>query len=188
MDRTVRRQAAYDLSCPKESLAVAQVEERNFASSIYRADGCERREEYLVRCAVLACMAEKTAAIRAREAQREAASAGWPASYADPGPAAAPASAGPSPGPAPAGGAYVTMRLTNLCPQKVLLFRGRDPRSSGGRSDSIGANTTMNFSGSEGDALWIVDERRTGLSSFSYSPSVRELYIDKSCTSFSTRR
>lgn len=186
MERTVRRRAAYDLSCPKESLAVEAVKERNFAVSVYGAKGCERREEYLVRCAVLSCTTEKTSEIAAREALREAQSSGWPESYADPGPATPPPSAGPAP--APAGRAYVSMRLTNLCPQKVLLFHGRDPRNSSGRSDSIGANTTMNVSGSEGDSLWIVDERRSGLSSFSYSAGVRELFINKSCSGFSTSR
>lgn len=196
MDRTVRRQAQYDLSCPKESLAVEQVKERNFASSIYRADGCERREEYLVRCGVIGCVTEKTAEIAAREAARERANAGWPAGFGEPSPppppasasASASASAGGGPEPAPAGRAFVSMRMTNLCPQKVLLFHGRDPRSSGGRSDSIGANGSMNVSGSEGDTIWIVDERRTGLSSFTYSPSVREIFITQSCTGFSTRR
>ena len=72
MERTVRRRAAYDLSCPKESLAVEAVKERNFAVSVYGAKGCERREEYLVRCAVLSCTTEKTSEIAAREALREA--------------------------------------------------------------------------------------------------------------------
>ncbi|MEZ4449646.1 MAG: hypothetical protein R3B09_09210 [Nannocystaceae bacterium] len=192
LDKTVRNRASLEFSCPSESLSVKQTEARSFSSGVFNASGCERTNEYLASCSLLMCTSEPTSAIAAREAakaRREDPANAWMLPAEPPPGGSTGPSSGPSqqPASAPAGRAFVTTRLTNLCPQKVLLFHGRDPRSSG-RSDSIGANTTMNVSGSEGDAIWIVDERRNGVSSFTYSAGVRELFISKSCTGFTTRR
>ncbi len=80
-------------------------------------------------------------------------------------------------------------RLTNLCGAKVLLWRGREPNGSGS-SDSLGANTQISLQGNAGDKIWIVDSSsdRQGVDSFTLDPAIDNVFIDKSCRQFTTRR
>ncbi|MFY0540901.1 hypothetical protein [Nannocystis pusilla] len=46
----------------------------------------------------------------------------------------------------------------------------------------------MSVQGNEGDTLWIVDDKGEGVSNFTYSKSVSQVFITKSCAGFSTSR
>lgn len=214
LDKAVRKRAASDFACPSDKLAVQEVEARAWNSGTYQVQGCERSETFYSVCSLLYCTTrttgERAHLLAAQDAEREAALAdrGAPSGddaysdagaqpdrgggYGAPPPRSsdppARSAAPPSRPAAPPSPKFVSMRLQNLCDKKVKLFHGRDPKYGSGRTDSIGANTIFNVSGKEGDMLWIVDDRNNGMSSFSLSSGVRELYINKMCTGFTTSR
>lgn len=191
LDNTVRERAAADFACDASSIELQETREGGFNTRYYRATGCDRSGEYVAECNLIACVSRSAAEQAELEARQQAALAEQEAAAAERRAAAAEreaASAPASSSTAPSGPVFVSMQLTNLCPQKVLLFRGRNPESSGGRHDSIGGNSIINVSGNEGDSIWIVDERRNGMSSFTYNRNVKNLFITKSCTGFSTSR
>lgn len=187
LDSSVRQRAAADFSCPADSLTIERTEDRGFNAGLYTARGCERSDQYSASCSLFGCRSHTQAEIAAREAEeqarREALAERRAAEAAARNDAAA---SGPASGPAPK--QFVSFSLHNLCKQKVLLFHGRHPRNSSGRTDQSSANSIMSIQGNEGDTLWIVDANNNGISSFTYSASVKELFITESCSGFSTSR
>ncbi|MCY1008178.1 hypothetical protein OV079_21985 [Nannocystis pusilla] len=188
LDQSVRTRAAADLSCSADSLKIDRVEDRGFNEGLYRAQGCERSQDYSAKCTLFGCRSHTPEEIAAREAEEEARYQAYRQQQAERQAAGGASSgSGSSSGGAPTS-TFVSTRLHNECPRKVLLFHGRHPRHSGGRTDSIGSNTTMSVQGNEGDTLWIVDDKGEGVSNFTYSKSVSQVFITKSCSGFSTSR
>ncbi|WP_434417557.1 hypothetical protein [Nannocystis pusilla] len=184
----MRTRAAADLSCSADSLKIDKVEDRGFNEGLYRAHGRERSQDYSARCTLFGCRSHTPEEIAAREAEEEARYQAYRQQQAERQAAGGASSGGGNSSSGDAGSRFVSTRLHNECPNKVLLFHGRHPRHSGGRTDSIGPNTIMSVQGNEGDTLWIVDDRGEGVSNFTYSKSVSQVFITKSCAGFSTRR
>lgn len=176
-----------DLVCAADSLAIEKTGEGGFNSGRYRATGCDRSGEYVAECNLFACVSRTPDELAAQEAERQAAAEARREEMAR-REAAAEQSGGGGGAPASSGPVRVSTRLTNLCSQTVRLFHGKKPGYSSGRTDSIGGNGIVNVSGNEGDTLWIVDERGDGMSSFSHNRNIKEIFITKSCTGFSTSR
>ncbi|WAS96912.1 hypothetical protein [Nannocystis punicea] len=183
LDPSVRQRAATDLSCSAESLKVEEVEDRGFNEGLYRAKGCERSQQYSARYTLFGCRSHTPEEIAAREAEEQARAEAYRRHQAE-----RQAAGGGSSGGGGSATKFTSTRVTNLCPDKGLLFHGRQPGHSGGRTDSISGNATFNVSGNEGDSLWIVDDKGEGVSSFTYSKSVDQIFITKSRFGFSTSR
>jgi hypothetical protein len=88
---------------------------------------------------------------------------------------------------APSGPKRASFTLHNACSKTVKLFYGETPEYGGGRTSSIGGNSRQSESMNEGEAIWILDDRGNGVSSFSASASVRSLEIASNCVSFRAR-
>jgi len=188
LDSSVRQRAAADFSCPADSLTIEKVEDRGFNAGLYSARGCDRNDQYSASCSLFGCRSHTPAEIAAQEAEEQARREGLAERRAAEAASANNSGANNGAGSGPAPKQFVSTRLHNLCKQKVLLFHGRHPRNSGGRSDQMSANSIMSVQGNEGDSLWIVDESGNGVSSFTYTSAVKELFITESCSGFSTVR
>lgn len=192
LDKSVRKRAAADLSCGPDTLKIDRVEDRGFNEGLYRAQGCERSQQYSSRCTLFGCRTHSLEEVAAHEAEEQARADAYRQQQAERQAAGDAGNDGGSNGSSSSSGdaasRFVSTRLHNECPRKVLLFHGSKPKYGSGRSDSIGSNTTMSVQGNEGDTLWIVDEKGEGVSNFTYSKSISQVFITKSCMGFSTSR
>ncbi len=96
-------------------------------------------------------------------------------------------SSGGSYGSTSSGGAsnYFSLTLHNSCPDTVDLFIGDGtPPFGSGTYTNIGSNTTQSESGTLPETIWIVDESRNPISSFSPSAGSSSVQILESCSGF----
>ena len=177
LENRVRREAAEDLSCSESDITVKRVSPGAGTSGTYSAAGCGASSNYVAECRLF-CGAKSEQQMAEQDAQ-----------YAADNEARAKRESEGGGQPPASSTNFASTRLTNLCGEKVLLWRGDKPNGSG-RSDSLGANTTISVQGSNGDKVWIVDSSSDtqGVSSFPLEPELKQLYIDKSCRSFTTKR
>lgn len=177
LENRVRREAAEDFSCSESDITVKRVSPGTGTYGTYSAAGCGASSNYVAACRLF-CGAQSEQQMAEQDASDAAASE-----------ARAQRESGGGGKPPASSTNFASTRLTNLCGEKVLLWRGDKPNGSG-RSDSLGANTTISVQGSNGDKVWIVDSSsdRQGLGSFTLEPGLKEMYVDKSCRSFTTRR
>jgi hypothetical protein len=91
--------------------------------------------------------------------------------------------------PEPAADHGWSITVHNACPRTVRLFigSGSSPRFGSGTHTSLGSNTTTSYSGSSGNAIWIEDDSRNALGSYSPNGRGGRVEILESCTGFAPR-
>jgi len=113
--------------------------------------------------------------------------------YAQPappgGPEAAPMGAPTEPAaePAQAGPQNYSLDLKNECRETVNLFIGDRPPFSSGTYTTLGSNTSTSYTGFAPETIWIVDDSRNPVSSYSVGAGSQRVQILESCTGFAPR-
>ena len=77
-----------------------------------------------------------------------------------------------------------SLTLKNNCSESVDLFVGDKPKFGSGTYSSIGSNTIRSFSGFAPETIWIVDDSRNGVSSYTAQAGSQRVEILDSCTGF----
>jgi hypothetical protein len=201
LEDVVRLQAAHDLRCPEDQVAVRDLRSRNYVRD-YEVQACGRAAHYQAACSMVgSCVAyeprdveEDARTASGRTYRTEEVHGGDPSMGVEytqvvERPVAEPAAA-PAPAPvvvAPPGPDALELTLRNACTATVTVFVGEAPNQGGGRYMTLASTNMTTLRVRPEEKVWLVDASGHGLAGVTVDASMRELEVSPGCTGLSAR-
>lgn len=174
VDNSVRKVAAPEFQCEAANISVQETDIHSGFYKVYRAHGCDKTHLYTSRCNLITCQTYVAGVVDKRAPVDDPADEEYRGTYTLKKDAPKP---------------RAELKIRNACDKDAMVFDGPDPAGKGNHR-KLGPGRDMNKSARAEDKFWLVDPAHAdqGLDSYTVVPGQNKVWIDESCTKFTTTK